>query len=131
MNVPLICIAILAALCFVLGVNVSVARTRARAGSGCPSDPKAPLHKAVRAHANTIEYAPALMLLMYIASQGQIAAWVMWTMVIATACRVLIVIGIIGTRSLALPNPMRFIGAVGTYITGLILAAVVLNMAFV
>ncbi|MGY8775814.1 MAG: MAPEG family protein [Spongiibacter sp.] len=131
MSTPLVCIAILGALCFVLGLNVSLARMRAGVGSGCPDDPKDTLHKAVRAHANTIEYAPALMLLIYIASQAQIASWVMWTMVVATACRVLIVIGIIGTRSLARPNPMRFTGALGTYITGLILAGVVLNMAFV
>ena len=116
---------------FCIGLECKPCKNAGGVGSGCPDDPKDPLHKAVRAHANTIEYAPALMLLIYIASQAQIASWVMWTMVVATACRVLIVIGIIGTRSLARPNPMRFTGALGTYITGLILAGVVLNMAFV
>ena len=47
MSTPLVCIAILGALCFVLGLNVSLARMRAGVGSGCPDDPKDPLHKAV------------------------------------------------------------------------------------
>lgn len=129
MNIPMICIAVLALLCFVLGLNVSIARTKARRGSGCSDDPKDPLHKAIRAHANTAEYAPALMVLIYIASQAQMAPWVLWTMVAVTLCRVLFVVGILTTRSMARPNPMRFIGAVGTYIGGLSLATAVLLQA--
>ncbi|WP_372862880.1 MAPEG family protein [Spongiibacter sp.] len=125
MTIPMICIAILGALCFVLGLNVSAARTKAKLGSGCPSDPKDPLHKAIRAHANTAEYAPVLMILIYIASQAQMASWVLWTMVVATACRLLFVAGILLPRSMSRPNPMRFIGALGTYITGVMLAVAV------
>ncbi|WP_027874948.1 MAPEG family protein [Spongiibacter marinus] len=129
MNIPMICIAVLGLLCFVLGLNVSIARTKAKRGSGCPTDPKDPLHKAIRAHANTVEYAPALMVLIYIASQAQMALWVMWTMVVVTACRILFVLGILTTRTMARPNPMRFIGALGTYAGGIALAVEVLFQA--
>jgi hypothetical protein len=42
----------------------------------------------------------------------------MWA---TTACRYMHAIGMIAFATLAKPNPMRFIGAVGTYIGGIAL----------
>ena len=46
--------------------------------------------------------------------------------VAATACRVLLVLGLVATRSLARPNPMRFTGALGTYLAGAALSVLLL-----
>jgi hypothetical protein len=40
-------------------------------------------------------------------------------MIVTIFCRFLLVADFIISRSMAKPNPMRFIGAVGTYIFGL------------
>jgi hypothetical protein len=44
-----------------------------------------------------------------------------WTAVAATACRYLHAAGMITCASLARPNPLRFVGALGSYVTGLAL----------
>ncbi|MFT9639883.1 MAPEG family protein, partial [Alcaligenes phenolicus] len=38
--------------------------------------------------------------------------------VAATACRCLIVIGLLAWPTMANPNPVRFVGALGTYLCG-------------
>ena len=48
---------------------------------------------------------------------------------IATAARYLIIAGILVSPSLAKPHPLRFVGAVGTYLAGIALVvAVVLSL---
>lgn len=47
------------------------------------------------------------------------APWVIGLIVAATACRVLLVIGLVAYARMDRPNPMRFVGALGTYVTGL------------
>ena len=42
-------------------------------------------------------------------------------LVAATACRMLLVIGLIAFARMDRPNPVRFIGALGTHVTGLAL----------
>ena len=121
MTVEIFCIALLAALSILLGLLVTIARGKFNVLSGNSSDPTDTLNKLVRAHGNTVEYAPLLMILMYALSQVDHAAWVTWCVVLATACRLLFVLGIVFPKTMAVPNPMRFIGAVGTYIFGLAL----------
>jgi hypothetical protein len=46
--------------------------------------------------------------------------------VAATACRYLHAAGMILPATLAAPNPMRFVGALGTYVTGIALTVALL-----
>ncbi len=129
MNIAIMCIGLLGALCIVMGIAVTVQRIKKKQGSGCPTDPKDSLHKYIRAHANTIEFAPVLMVLMYILSQSQMAAWVLWSIILVTVCRFFLVAGLIFPSTMSHPNPIRQIGAGGTYIFGLALCVAVLQLA--
>lgn len=125
--VALICTAILGLLLFGLGLAVSVQRFRERRGMGSGDDPKNLLNKLVRAHANTAEFAPFLAVLFLFLGSRDPSALALGLMVAATACRILIVFGLVATRSLARPNPVRFVGALGTYLTGAALSALLLS----
>ena len=87
------------------------------------------MYKAVRAHGNTAEYVPVLALLIYILGQSGASGWVVWAMVIATFSRYLFVAGIIIPASMETPNPMRFLGSLGTYLSGLALVVALLMKA--
>ncbi|MGI9293412.1 MAG: hypothetical protein ACR2PS_05465, partial [Pseudomonadales bacterium] len=65
-----------------------------------------------------VEYVPILALLIYILSQQSQATWVLWCMILVTFFRYLFVAGIVFPKTLAKPNSMRFVGALGTYLTG-------------
>ena len=129
MSIYLICIALLGFLCFSLGFHVSMARAKVGAMYGGDADPDSALYKAQRAHGNTIEYAPILALLIFALGQSEQAGWVVWTMILATFFRYLIVVGILLPVTMAKPNPMRFVGALGTYISGLVLVGALLIQA--
>src|SRR5262249_27607004 len=58
MNIAVICTALLGLLLFGLGFHVSLQRRENRRSMGYEASPVDPLHRAVRAHANTAEYAP-------------------------------------------------------------------------
>lgn len=121
-----ICIALLGLLLFGLGLGVSLARGSARQVIGHSDDPTDRLHKLCRAHGNAAEYVPMLALLIYVLGGRGPASWVLWTFVVATACRYLHAAGMILPATLAAPNPMRFVGALGTYVAGLALVAALL-----
>ena len=125
MTVAIVCTALLGLLLFALGLNVSRSRGADKAGA-YPNDPADPFFKAMRAHGNTAEYAPMLAILILVAGNRNPATWVMWLMGLAVASRYLIVAGILMSPSLAKPQPLRFIGALGTYLTGIALCIVVL-----
>ena len=122
MTVALVCTGLLGVLLFGLGFLVS-SRRKDRV-IGHPDDPADPLHKAVRAHGNTAEYVPMLAILMIAAASNDPARWVLWVMVAATLARYLIALGLL-RGSLDKANPMRFVGALGTYVTGMVLAVTV------
>src|ERR1043166_321704 len=67
MNVAIVCTALLGLLLFGLGLNVSLQRRQNRRSAGHDASPVDPLHRAIRAHANTAKYAPffAVMFLWY------------------------------------------------------------------
>ncbi|NML34185.1 MAPEG family protein [Paraburkholderia antibiotica] len=118
-SVALACVAVLGLLLFGLGLSVSMMRFRERVTSGCAEDPANLLHKLVRAHGNTTEYAPFFALLfLYLGSRSPSSATVA-LMVVATVCRCLLVVGLVAWPTMARPNPARFIGAVGTYAAGI------------
>lgn len=121
MNTPLFCIAALGLLTIALGFKVSIERGRSRTIIGQPNDPTSRLFKAIRAHGNTTEYAPALMVLIYALSQRAITNWVMWSIIGVTCSRYLIAAGLLLSKTLEKPSVLRAIGALGTYIFGLAL----------
>jgi len=126
MTIATICIALLALLLFGLGLAVSLTRGSAQRIIGYSDDPTDRLHKLCRAHGNAAEYVPILALLIYILGARGPAAWITWTFVAATVFRYLHAAGMIFPATLAAPNPMRFLGALGTYLAGLVLAIALL-----
>ena len=125
MTTALICIALLGILVFGLGFAVSMVRGQTNRIIGHSDDPADRLHKMVRAHGNTTEYGPFLAVLMLVLGSRSPATWVLWCMGIATAARYSIAAGMLLSPSLAKPHPLRFIGAVGTYLTGIALCIAV------
>jgi uncharacterized membrane protein YecN with MAPEG domain len=127
MNVAVICTAILGLMLFGLGLYVSIQRQRLGPIIGHDSSPVDTMHRAVRAHANTAEYAPFLAILFLWHGAHQPASWILATIVIATAARILLVLGLLTVSPLDKPNPARFIGALMTYLCGLALTAAMLT----
>jgi uncharacterized protein len=129
MKVAMICTALLGLLVFGLGLGVSALRGSRRTNIGHDRDPADPLHKMVRAHGNAAEYAPMLAILMLaIAARGS-TTWMVWTFVAATLFRYLHAAGMLLSPTLDRPQPLRFLGALGTYVTGLALVVAALIVA--
>lgn len=124
-SVALGCVTVLGLMLFGLGMAVSATRFRERTGCGCHTDPANTLHKLVRAHGNTAEYAPFLAALFLYAGAHQPSTLVLALIVAATASRCLVVVGLLGFRSMSAPNPARFIGALGTYLCGAALSVAI------
>ncbi|MEN7342920.1 MAG: MAPEG family protein [Pseudomonadota bacterium] len=119
MTLALVCIGLLGLLVFGLGFGVSLQRRGAKLGVGVPTDPESGLTKWARAHGNTCEYAPMLAVIMYLLALAPQPAFVYTMMIMATFSRYLLAAGMILPATLAKPNPMRFLGALGTYLFGL------------
>lgn len=118
MTTAIACIALLGLLVFGLGFAVSGTRGSTHKTIGFDPDPRDRLHKLVRAHANTTEYAPMLAVLMLLIGTREPATWVLGTMWVATASRYSLAIGLILSPTLEKPHPLRFVGALGTYLAG-------------
>jgi hypothetical protein len=129
MNVALLCAALLGLLVFGLGLAVSLRRGSTQTIIGHATDPADPLHKLVRAHGNATEYAPMMAVLMLAAASRNPSSWMTWTFVAATAFRYLHAAGMIFYPRLDRPNPLRFVGALGTYVAGLALVLATLLVA--
>ncbi len=124
MNVAIVCTALLGLLVFGLGLAVSLTRGATRTNFGFTPDPTDRLYKRVRAHGNAAEYAPMLAILILLIGARNPAPWMVWTFVAATLFRYLHAAGMLVCPSLDQPHPLRFVGALGTYVTGLVLAVV-------
>jgi uncharacterized protein len=116
--------AILGALVFVLGFNVSRMRgvTAKTGGSQMPTDPASPLLIAMRAHGNAIEYIPTLIVLFLLVGARSPAVVAIPLIVGATVSRLAHAYGMVTARSLASEGKVRFVGALGTYAFGIGLA---------
>ncbi|UCE86828.1 MAG: MAPEG family protein [Deltaproteobacteria bacterium] len=125
MTTALTCIGLLGLLVIGLGLGVSMTRAQTGTNFGYAADPADRLHKIVRAHGNASEYAPILAILIYVTALGEPASWVIWAGVVATVCRYLHAVGMLATRTLDALNPLRFVGALGTYLAGLALVVAV------
>jgi uncharacterized membrane protein YecN with MAPEG domain len=123
MTTAIVCTALLGLLLFGLGLHVSLLRQSRQVIIGHPDDPTDPMHRAVRAHANTAEYVPLFCVLFLWLGTHQPATWVVAVIVIATGARFLLVAGLLFWPTLARPNPARFLGALVTYLAGIALSA--------
>lgn len=119
--IAIYCVAALGVLLFGLGPVISALRGRSRQFIGHETDPANTLHKWVRAHGNTAEYAPFMAILILWLGAHNPVPWVVWTMIAATAARYLHVAGMVLPSTMNKPNVLRFIGAAGTFGTGLML----------
>ena len=127
MMVAILCTGLLGLLVFGLGLGVSLVRGTTRTNFGYAPDPTNRLYKLVRAHGNAAEYAPMMAVLILYLGAHNPSRWLMWTFAIATICRYLHALGMILSKSLDRPDPLRFVGALGTYVTGLILSFAVVT----
>ena len=129
MYTAVICTGVLGLLVFGLGLGVSLTRGATNTSIGFNPDPADRLYKMVRAHGNATEFNPMLAVLILYLGTRQPASWVEWVFVVAAASRVLHAAGMILSPTLAKPQPLRAIGAVGTYVTGIILAIQAMRVA--
>ena len=130
----LLCSAILVIVYFALALNVSLTRRRTRTGIGTGDDPAGPMNKAVRAHGNAAEYVPIFvaLFLYFLLSGANPGGWIAWVAIIVTVCRVLHALGMLMTQSFNRPpHALRAVGALGTYVGGLMLGVALLMAAFV
>ena len=124
LTTAIICTAILAAMLFVLGWNVSRMRgvTAKAGGSQFPSDPASRLLIAIRAHGNAAEYIPALIVLFLLVGARSPAAVAIPLIIGATVARAAHAYGLLSAPSLAVQTKARLAGAAGTYLLGVGLA---------
>src|SRR5262245_1985431 len=124
MTTAIICTAILAAMLFLLGFNVSRMRgAQAKAGgSQLPTDPTDRLLIAIRAHGNASEYIPTLIVLFLLVGARAPAAVAIPLIIGATAARVAHAYGLLTAPSLAVQTKARLAGAACTYLLGVGLA---------
>jgi uncharacterized membrane protein YecN with MAPEG domain len=123
MNIAVVCTALLGLLLFGLGLNVSLQRRQNRKSVGHDTSPVDPLHRAVRAHANTAEYAPFFAVLFLWYAMKPAPTWIIAVIVLATVARFALACALLFGPSLNRPNPARMFGALFTYICGVVLAA--------
>ena len=124
MTTAIIATAVLGAMIFILGFNVSRWRgiTAKTGGSQLPTDPASPLFIAIRAHGNAAEYVPTLAVLFLLVG-ARSPAWVAIPLILgATASRLVHAVGMLTASTLAAQSPLRMSGAIGTYAFGVALA---------
>ena len=124
MTTAIICTAVLAAMLFLLGLNVSRVRgaTARSGGSQMPTDPTSPLLIAIRAHGNATEYVPALIVLFLLVGFRSPTVVAVPLIIGATLARLVHAYGMLSASSLAKETPARVVGALGTYLFGVALA---------
>jgi hypothetical protein len=128
MTLTYVCAAILAALVFLLGANVTRLRAAGAKHGGpfAPSDPADPLYKAIRAHGNAIEYIPTLLVLFLVVG-ARAPSWTLAFVVGATLARLAHAAGMLTAPTLAKSTPLRVAGASGTYLFGVALAVTLVS----
>ncbi len=122
-TLQIVCVAMLGALLFVLGANVTRHRaSRGGTGNQMPTDPADRMLIAIRAHGNAAEYVPTLCVLILICATLSDGWWVDVLAVAAVFARYTHAIGMLRSPTLAAHGGLRDIGAGSTYATGLALA---------
>jgi uncharacterized membrane protein YecN with MAPEG domain len=122
-TLQIICVALLGSLLFVLGANVTRHRAiRGDTGNQMPTDPADRMFIAIRAHGNAAEYVPTLCVLILVCATISDGWWVDALAIAAVVVRYSHAIGMLTTKTMASHGPLRDVGALGTYLTGLALA---------
>ena len=132
MTVAVVCAAILGALVFLLGANVTRLRgaTAKVGGNQMPSDPANPLFIAIRAHGNASEYVPTLIALFVLVAWRAPGIWATVLIIGATVARLFHALGMLSARTLAGESLPRVGGALATYVFGVGLAVATLVTVF-
>jgi len=121
-TVVIVCIALLGILLFLLGANVTRHRAiRGDTGNQMPTDPADRMFIAQRAHGNAAEYVPTLIVLILVCAVLSDGWWVQALAVAAVVSRSLHALGMLTSKTLASHGPVRDLGALGTYVTGVAL----------
>lgn len=124
MTPAIVCTALLAALVFGLGLNVSIHRGHAK--SQLPTELDDPLFVAQRAHGNAAEYVPLLAVLMLLVGSRHPAGWMIGVFYLVTAGRFLHAFALIRTGDMGRATLLRHISSGTTYYGGLALAVAAL-----
>lgn len=120
--VTVVSIALMGILLFVLGANVTRHRAiRGATGNQMPTDPADRMFIAQRAHGNAAEYVPTLIVMIVVCALLSDGWWVGALAVAAAVSRLLHAVGMLTSRTLASHGPVRDIGAMGTYLSGVAL----------
>ena len=124
---PVVCIALMGVLLFLLGANVTRHRAiRGDTGNQMPTDPADRMFIAQRAHGNASEYVPTLAVLIVVCATLTSGWWLNALAIAAVAARVLHALGMLTAKTLASHGPVRDTGALGTYLTGVALGVTAL-----
>lgn len=123
----ILCSAALVILTLLLAFWTSIQRGASKTiAYGAPLDPTSGMAKAQRAHGNASEYAALLIGLFVIvgfAYQGRdLGALVAYTIIAVTVSRLLHALGFLLCETLEKPHALKAIGALVTYIGGILLA---------
>ena len=126
-TVPVVSIALMGVLLVLLGANVTRHRAvRGATGNQMPSDPADRMFIAQRAHGNASEYIPTLAVLIVVCATLTDGWWLNMLAIAALAARALHALGMLTSKTLASHGPLRDAGAMGTYLTGVLLGATAL-----
>jgi uncharacterized membrane protein YecN with MAPEG domain len=126
-TIPIVSVALMGILLFLLGANVTRHRAmRGDTGDQQPSDPADRMYIAQRAHGNAGEYVPTLAVLIVVCATLTDGWWLNALAIAAVAARTLHAIGMLTAKTLAGHGPVRDIGAMGTYATGIALGVTAL-----
>jgi len=124
------CVAMLGVLLFALGANVTRHRAlRGNTGNQMPTDPADKMFIAIRAHGNAAEYVPTLCVLILICGTISDGWWVDVLALAAVFVRFSHAAGMLTSKTMASHGPLRDIGALGTYATGIALAVTAVVVA--
>ncbi len=132
MAIALLSVGLMGLLVFLLGLNVSRERGSViKTQHEAEADPKSTLRKAIRAHGNCIEYAPmlSLMILALGLRLPLLPWWIAALMLAAVASRYVHAFAVLTGESIYSATPLKAVGAVGTYLTGTILAVILIVRA--
>lgn len=132
MATALLSVGLLGVLVFLLGANVSRERGSViKTQHEAEADPASSLRKAIRAHGNCTEYVPmlSLMILAVGLRSPLLPTWIAALMVAAVASRYIHAAGVLTGGSVYEGNPLKAVGAIGTYVTGIVLSGVLVGKA--
>ncbi len=114
-------------LLFLLGANVTRHRAiRGSTGNQAPTDPADRMFIAQRAHGNASEYVPTLAVLIVVCATLTHGWWLDVLAIAAAGLPPLHALGMLTSKTLAGHGPLRDAGALGTYLTGVLLGVTAL-----